>query len=43
MGTGAGIAVQVVKEPEIGQCTESNLHADARVRVQKRLRNCHVS
>ena len=37
------IAVQVVREPEIGHDTEFNLRADARVRVHKPLRICHVS
>jgi hypothetical protein len=37
------IALQVVREPEIGHGTEFNLRADARVRVQKPLQNCHGS
>jgi len=37
------IGVQVVRKPEISHDTESILRADARVRVQKPLRNCHVS
>jgi hypothetical protein len=37
------IAVQVVSKPEIGHGREFNLRADARVRVHKPLRNCHVS
>jgi hypothetical protein len=37
------IAVQVVKKPEIGHDIEFYLRADARVRVQKPLCNCHVS
>jgi hypothetical protein len=37
------IAVQVVKKPENSHGTESNLRADARVRVHKPIRNCHVS
>jgi hypothetical protein len=37
------IAVQAVRKPEIGHGTESNLRADARVRVHKPLRNSHVS
>jgi hypothetical protein len=37
------IAVQVVKEPEIGHGKESNLRADARVRVHKPLGICHGS
>ena len=37
------IALQVVKEPENSHGTEFNLRADARVRVQKPLRICHVS
>jgi hypothetical protein len=37
------IAVQVIRKPEIGHDIEFNLRADARVRVQKTLRNCHVS
>jgi hypothetical protein len=37
------IALQVVREPEIDHGTEINLRAEARIRVQKPLRNCHVS
>jgi hypothetical protein len=37
------IALQVVREPKIGHGIEFNLRADARVRVQKSLRNCQVS
>ena len=37
------IALQVVKKPEISHGIEFNLRADARVRVHKTLRNCHVS
>jgi hypothetical protein len=37
------IALQIVNEPEIDHGIESNLRADARVRVQKPPRNCHVS
>jgi hypothetical protein len=37
------IALQVFKEPENSHGIEFNLRADARVRVQKPLRNCHVS
>ena len=37
------IAVQVVREPEIGHDTEFNLRADARVRVHKPLQICHGS
>jgi hypothetical protein len=37
------IALQVVKKPEISHGIEFNLRADARVRVHKPLRNCHVS
>ena len=37
------IALQDVREPENSHGTEFKLRADARVRVQKPLRNCHVS
>ena len=38
------IALQVVREPENGHDKlKLNLRADARVRVHKPLRNCHVS
>jgi hypothetical protein len=37
------IAVQVVREPKNSHGIEFNLRADARVRVQKPLRNCHGS
>ena len=37
------IALQVVREPENSHGIEFNLHADARVRVQKPLRICHGS
>jgi hypothetical protein len=37
------IALQVVRAPEISHGIEFNLRADARVRVHKPLRNCHVS
>ena len=37
------IALQIVREPENSHGIESNLGADARVRVHKPLRICHVS
>ena len=37
------IAVQVVRKPENSHGIEFKLRADARVRVHKPLRNCHVS